>query len=90
MLVSKYANHLLLYRQSGIYARQGVDLARSALADWVGRSTALLDPQVDVLERHVMGGAPLHADDPPVPVLPPGAGRTRRGRLWTPSRWGRL
>ena len=83
VLVSKYADHLPLYRQSGIYTRQGVDLARSTLADWVGRSAALLDPLVDALERHVMGGATLHADDTPVPVLAPGAGRTRTGRLWT-------
>ncbi|GAA3254663.1 hypothetical protein GCM10020258_55650 [Sphingomonas yabuuchiae] len=83
VLVSKYADHLPLYRQSGIYARQGVDLARSTLADWVGRSAALLDPLVDALERHVMGGVTLHADDTPVPVLAPGAGRTRTGRLWT-------
>lgn len=83
VLVSKYADHLPLYRQSGIYARHGVDLARSTLADWVGRSAKLLDPLVDALERHVMGGSTLHADDTPVPVLAPGAGRTRTGRLWT-------
>ncbi|MFW1396736.1 IS66 family transposase, partial [Vibrio parahaemolyticus] len=46
-------------------------------------SAALLGPLVDALERHVMGGATLHADDTPVPVLAPGAGRTRTGRLWT-------
>ena len=83
VLVSKYADHLPLYRQSGIYARHGVELARSTLADWVGRSAGLLDPLVDALERHVMGGSTLHADDTPVPVLAPGAGRTRTGRLWT-------
>jgi hypothetical protein len=83
VLVSKYADHLPLYRQSGIYARHGVDLARSTLADWVGRSAALLDPLVDALERHVMAGPTLHADDTPVPVLAPGGARTRTGRLWT-------
>lgn len=83
VLVPKYADHLPLYRQSGIYARDGVDLARSTLADWVGRSAKLLDPLVDALERHVLGGSTLHADDTPVPVLAPGAGRTRTGRLWT-------
>ncbi|PAX06317.1 IS66 family transposase [Sphingomonas lenta] len=83
VLVSKYADHLPLYRQSGIYARHGVDLARSTLADWVGRSAKLLDPLVDALERHVMGGSTLHADDTPVPVLAPGVGRTKTGRLWT-------
>lgn len=74
------------YRQPGIYARRGVDLARSALADWVGRSAALLDPLVDALECHVMGGATLPADDTPVPVPAPGAGRTRTGWLWTYGR----
>lgn len=83
MLVAKYADHLPLYRQSAIYARAGVDLARSTLADWVGRSATLLDPLIDALERHVMSGNTLHADDTPVPVLAPGAGRTRTGRLWT-------
>lgn len=83
VLVAKYADHLPLYRQSAIYAREGVDLARSTLADWVGRSATLLEPLVDALARHVMGGATLHADDTPVPVLAPGAGRTRTGRLWT-------
>ncbi len=83
VLVSKYVDHLPLYRQSGIYARHGVDLARSTLADWVGRSASLLSPLVDALERHVMTGPTLHADDTPVPVLAPGTGRTRTGRLWT-------
>ena len=83
MLVAKYADHLPLYRQSAIYAREGVALARSTLADWVGRAATLLDPLVDALERHVMSGSTLHADDTPVPVLAPGAGRTRTGRLWT-------
>lgn len=83
VLVAKYADHLPLYRQSAIYAREGIDLARSTLADWVGRAATLLDPLVDALERHVMGGATLHADDTPVPVLAPGAGRTKTGRLWT-------
>ena len=83
VLVAKYADHLPLYRQSAIYAREGVDLARSTLADWIGRSATLLEPLVDALARHVMGGATLHANDTPVPVLAPGAGRTRTGRLWT-------
>lgn len=83
VLVAKYADHLPLYRQSEIYAREGVDLCRSTLADWVGRSAALLQPLVDALGRHVMAGATLHADDTPVPVLAPGAGRTKTGRLWT-------
>ena len=82
VLVAKYADHLPLYRQSAIYARDGVHLDRSTLADWVGGTAALLRPLVDALARHVMGGGVLHADDTPVPVLAPGAGKTRTGRLW--------
>jgi len=83
VLVSKYCDHLPLYRQSQIYARDGVDLARSTLADWVGQSSALLKPLVDAIHRHVVGGDTLHADDTPMPVLDPGRGRTKTGRLWT-------
>ena len=82
VLVAKYADHLPLYRQSGIYAREGVDLQRSTLADWVGQSAALLRPLLDALARHVLAGTVLHADDTPVPVLAPGLGRTSTGRLW--------
>jgi transposase len=82
VLVAKYADHLPLYRQCEMYARDGVELERSTLADWVGQCAALLRPLVDALERHVMAGAVLHADDTPVPVLAPGAGKTRTGRLW--------
>ncbi len=82
VLVAKYADHLPLYRQSEIYARDGVDLQRSTLADWVGQSAALLRPLLDVLAQHVLAGAVLHADDTPVPVLAPGLGRTSTGRLW--------
>lgn len=83
VLVSKYCDHLPLYRQSEIYAREGVDLARSTLADWVGEASSLLAPLVDELGRHVMAGETLHADDTPVPVLDPGRGKTKTGRLWT-------
>jgi len=83
VLVSKYADHLPLYRQSEIYAREGIELERSTLADWVGQSSALLAPLVAALADHVLGGAKLHADDTPVPVLCPGRGTTKQGRLWT-------
>jgi transposase len=82
VLVAKYADHLPLYRQSEIYAREGVELERSTLADWVGQSASLLRPLVDALERHVMAGDRIHADDTPVPVLAPGTGKTKTGRLW--------
>jgi hypothetical protein len=72
-----------LYRQSEIYSREGVDLERSTLADWVGGTSALLAPLVEALRRHVMSATKLHADDTPVPVLAPGNGKTKTGRLWT-------
>jgi transposase len=83
VLVSKYCDHLPLYRQSQIYARSGVELDRSTLAEWVGGSSRLLAPLVEVLRRHVMAAGKLHADDTPVPVLAPGLGKTKTGRLWT-------
>jgi transposase len=83
VLVSKYADHLPLYRQSEIYARYGVELERSTLADWVGGTSELLDPLVETLRRYVMAAGKVHADDTPVPVLAPGNGRTKTGRLWT-------
>ena len=83
VLVAKFCDHLPLYRQSAIYAREGVDLDRALLADWVGASSALFEPLVEAIRRHVMAGAKLHADDTPVPVLAPGNGKTKTGRLWT-------
>lgn len=83
VLVSKYCDHLPLYRQSEIYAREGVELERSTLADWVGGTSALLAPLVEALRHHVMSATKLHADDTPVPVLAPGNGKTKTGRLWT-------
>lgn len=83
VLVSKFADHLPLYRQSEIYAREGVELDRSTLADWVGASSRLLAPLVVALGRYVTTAEKLHADDTPVPVLAPGHGRTRQGRLWS-------
>jgi transposase len=83
VLVSKYADHLPLYRQCEIYERQGIELERSTLADWVGGTSALLDPLVEALRRYVMAARKLHADDTRVPVLAPGTGKTKTGRLWT-------
>ncbi len=83
VLVSKYADHLPLYRQAEIYAREGVELERSTLADWVGATSQLLTPLHDALRQHVMRASKLHADDTPVPVLAPGTGKTKLGRLWT-------
>lgn len=83
VLVAKYANHIPLNRQSEIYAREGVELDRSTLAGWVGASSQLLKPLVEAVRSHVMSGRKIHADDTPVPVLSPGRGRTKIGRLWT-------
>ena len=69
VLVSKYADHLPLYRQSQIYGREGMQLERSTLADWIRQSAALLEPLADAIGRHVMAGAAIHADDTPVKVL---------------------
>jgi transposase len=82
VLVSKYCDHLPYYRQSLIYARDGVELDRSTLADWGGAANALLDPLLGVLEDYVMAAQKLHADDTPIPVLAPGTGKTKSGRLW--------
>jgi transposase len=89
VLVAKYCDHLPLYRQSEIYAREGVDLSRSTMADWIGKASALLEPLLAKLRDHVFASHRLHGDDTPVPVLEPGKGKTKTGRLWTYVRDGR-
>lgn len=92
VLVNKYADHLPLYRQSQIFDRDGLDLDRSTLAGWVGKSTALLQPLADAIARHVLAGQAIFVDDTPVAMLTPGAGKTRTARLWAYGRderpWG--
>src|SRR5580693_977610 len=83
VLVAKYADHLPLYRQSEIYAREGVDIDRSTLADWVGGASRVLVPLVDAVRKYVLSPGKVHGDDVPVPVLAPGNGKTSTGRLWT-------
>lgn len=83
VLVAKYCDHLPLHRQAEIYAREEIELSRSTLADMVGQTAQLVRPLIDALARHVMAGERVHADDTVVPVLEPGLGRTRTGRLWT-------
>ncbi len=80
--VSKYLDHLPLYRQSEIYARQGIDLERSTLADWIGGISRLVTPLAELIGRYVTTATKIHADDTPVPVLDPGRGKTKTGRLW--------
>ncbi|WP_407243536.1 IS66 family transposase [Escherichia coli] len=83
MLTSKYAEHTPLYRQSEIYARQGVVLSRSVLSGWVDACCRLLAPLDEALQHYVLTDGKLHADDTPVPVLLPGNKKTKTGRLWT-------
>lgn len=81
VLVSKYADHLPLYRQSQIYARDGIDLDRSTLADWVGRSAALLEPLADAIGRHVRTGNAIFADDTPIKMQ--AKQKCATARIWT-------
>jgi transposase len=83
VLVAKYSDHLPLYRQAEIYEHEGVELDRSTLADWVGGASRVLAPLVETIRRYVRSTGKLHGDDTPVPVLAPGTGKTKTGRLWT-------
>jgi transposase len=78
----KFCDHLPLYRQAEIYARSGIDVDRGQLAEWLGHLAWLLKPLGELIAEHVMAGRVIHADDTPVPVLAPGAGRTKTGRQW--------
>jgi transposase len=86
VLVSKYADHLPLYRQAQIYARQGINLDRSTLADWVGRAAWHLRPVHERLLAKLKASPKLFADETTAPVLDPGRGKTRTGQLWAYAR----
>jgi transposase len=86
VLISKYCDHLPVYRQSMIYARDGVELDRSTMADWVGKMAFLLEPLAECIGGYVRSGGVIHADDTPLPVLDPGCGKTKTGRLWVAVR----
>jgi transposase len=86
MLVAKYSDHLPLYRQAQIFARHGIDLDRSTLAGWVGRACWWLRPLAELLLGTILSSPKIFADDTPVPVLDPGRGRTKTGRLWAYAR----
>ena len=92
VLVSKYADHLPLYRQSQILARAGLDLHRAVLADWVGKAAFHLKPVVDRLAEHLKRSDKLFMDETTAPVLDPGRGKTKTGYLWALARddrpWG--
>ena len=81
VLVNKYADHLPLYRQSQIFAREGIDLDRSTLAGWVGQSTKLLEPLADVIGRHVRSGQAIFADDTPIKMQ--AKKKCATARIWT-------
>lgn len=83
VIVAKYADHSPLYRQQGIYRRAGVDLDRATLAGWIADAARLLEPLAGAIGRYVLQAEKVHGDDTPVPVLDPGRGRTKTGRLWT-------
>ncbi|MEK6216888.1 MAG: IS66 family transposase [Boseongicola sp.] len=86
VIVTKYADHLPLYRQSQIYARQGVDIDRSTLAFWVGRAAHELKPVHDALLAHLKTSPKLFMDETPAPVLDPGRGKTKKGYFWALAR----
>lgn len=86
VIVAKYADHLPLYRQAQIYARQGIVIDRSTLADWVGRAAFELAPVHGRLLEYLRRSTKLFADETVVPVLDPGRGRTKTGQLWTYAR----
>ena len=92
VLVTKYADHVPLYRQAQIYARQGIQLDRSTLADWVGRAAWYLRPLRDRTLETLRRSQRLFADETTAPVLDPGRGRTKTGQLWAYARddrpWG--
>ena len=92
VLVAKYADHLPLYRQAQIYARQGIQLDRSTLADWAGRAAWYLRPLREHILERLRRSQRLFADETTAPVLDPGRGRTKTGQLWAYARddrpWG--
>ena len=83
VLVAKYADHLPLYRQESIFARAGLALPRSTLAQWVGQCGVQLQPLVDALRAELLTHSVLHADETPVAMLKPGHGKTHRAYLWS-------
>jgi transposase len=86
VLVSKYADHLPLYRQAQIYSRQGIDLDRSTLADWVGRAAFELRPVYDALMADLKRSSKLFMDETRAPVLDPGKRKTKTGYFWALAR----
>ena len=92
VLVSKYVDGLPLYRLSGILAREGVEIERQTLADWVGHAAWWLRPLAEAIGRHALAQQVIWTDDTPIRVLAPGRGKTREARVWVyahdPRPWG--
>ena len=86
VIVSKYMDHLPIYRQCQQAAREGIELSESTVGDVVGGAHQLLRPLMDALQRYVFAAPKLHADDTPIDVLAPGNGKTKQGRLWVYTR----
>lgn len=82
VVVSKYLDGLPLYREAAILAREGIEIERATLADWVGHAAWWLLPLAQLIGVHVMAAPVIHTDDTPIAVLAPGNGKTRTGRLW--------
>ncbi len=82
VIMSKYGDGLPLYRQSEIFARQGFEIDRQVLADWMGHAGWWYAPLAELIGSYVMAAPAIHSDDTPIQVLAPGLGRTRTGRLW--------
>ncbi len=82
IMISKYTDHLPLYRQSEIYARQNIHISRSTMAGWMRQVDELIVPLSEALAADVLSSDKLHGDDTTVPVLSPGLGKTKTGRLW--------
>lgn len=83
VVVAKYLDGLPLYRQSAILAREGIEIERATLADWVGHVAWWVAPLARLIGAHVMAAPVIHTDDTPIAVLAPGNGKTRTGRIWT-------
>ena len=80
--IAKFCDHIPLYRQAEIDRRAGIDIDRGQRAEWLGHVAWLLTPLGELIADHVFAGRVIHADDTPVPVLAPGAGKTKTGRQW--------
>jgi hypothetical protein len=81
--VSKYGDHLPLHRQEAIFQRQGVELPRQTMADWMRTCADLVSPLYELMKQRVLGSKAIQTDDTPVPVLDPDLPHTRTGRIWT-------